>query len=258
MSTFTTKVLDHGFVHMRDSMPMLFGPEHIDGLGVGDFRIEDAARVSTAHLPDDVRASVGDNEERENRTSAQTKKLIKYMFDHEHATPFEQVKLSFVAKLPIFVARQWIRHRAGAFNEQSARYSKLPCQFYVPAVERMQAQSTANKQGSAECLPIESAEHMRNAITQCSEGTYALYEQMLSDGLTRELARMVLPTNFYTQWVWSTDLRNFMGFCKLRCDSHAQFEIRVYANAMLEMARAVAPYTISLFCERHGFGGANV
>jgi thymidylate synthase (FAD) len=254
---FTTRVLDHGFVHLRDSMPSLTGQKPVEGLGRGDFRIEEAARVSTSHLPNDVLNEIG-SEREETRAPEQTKKLIKYMFDHEHATPFEQVKLTFVAKLPIFVARQWIRHRAGAFNEQSARYSKLPCEFYVPPLERMQSQSTSNKQGSAEQLTEIMAKGMQDLIHRSAGRAYDEYESLLANGLTRELARMVLPTNFYTEWYWSTDLRNFLGFCKLRCDSHAQYEIRVYANAMLEMARAVAPYTVGLFCERHGFGGANV
>ncbi len=257
----TVKVLDHGFVHLRDSMPLRCNDGFIErtgGLGPGDMRIEEAARVSTSHLPDAVRASIGDDAELESRTPEQTKKLIKYMFDHQHTTPFEMVRMTYVIKAPIFVERQAVRHRMAGTNEQSARYSKLPCEFYVPQIERMQAQSTANKQGSAEQLDEEQALQCIGLIRRSSENAYRDYEAMLNSGLTRELARMVLPTNFYTQKFWTIDLHNFMGFCRQRCDSHAQWEIRQYANAMLEMARAVAPYTISLFCERHGFGDANV
>lgn len=255
----TTKVLDHGFVHLRDSMPDVREEDDAsNGLTWGDYRIEEAARVSMSHLPRSVLAAIGIAPDREvARTPEQTKKLLSFMFKHGHTTPFEQVRFTFIAKLPIFIARQWIRHRTGSFNEQSARYSKLPCEFYVPTLERMQAQSTANKQGSAEALPLDTAQNMREQIKFCSRSAYDSYEAMLDAGLTRELARMVLPTNLYTEWYWTTDLHNLMHFMSKRCAPDAQYEIRVYSNAMLEMARRVAPFAISLFCEKYGFGGAN-
>lgn len=258
MSSYVTKkVLDHGFVHLRDSMPKAVPVDPEVGLGEGDYRVEEAARVSTSHLPDSVRASLGiyvpgEDDPLEVRTAEQTKKLLTFMFKNGHTTPFEQVRFTWVIKLPIFVARQWIRHRTGSFNEQSARYSVLPCEFYVPTLERMQAQSTANKQGSAEPLLAEYAHGMINAMRTHSEGSYHLYENLLKGGLTRELARIVLPTNFYTEWYWTTDLHNLMHFLSKRCALDSQFEIRVYANAMLEMAALVAPFTISLFREKYG------
>jgi thymidylate synthase (FAD) len=251
----TARVLDHGFVHLRDSMPALDDKAtRGDVYGIGDARVVEAARVSMAHLPIEVIRELGLDLEPGERTEAHDKKTLKYMFDHAHTSPFEKVRFEFVAKMPIFVARQWIRHRMASVNEQSARYSKLPCEFYVPELDRMQAQSTANKQGSAELLPPSMAAAMRASIHKASRSAYATYEELLANGLTRELARMVLPTNFYTQWYWTVDLHNLMGFCRQRCDSHAQWEIRVYANTMLEMARHVAPYAVGLFCEKHGFG----
>jgi thymidylate synthase (FAD) len=253
----TTKVLDHGFVHLRDSMPSIWSTRVVDGLGAGDYRIEEAARVSTSHLPMDVQRSIGvAGDYAVTRTSEQTKKLIKYMFDNSHTTPFEMVRLTYVVKAPIFVERQAVRHRMAGTNEQSARYSKLPCEFYVPSIDRMQEQSTTNKQGSGALLDEEQALQCIGLIRRSAENAYRDYESMLNSGLTRELARMVLSTNFYTQKFWTIDLHNFMGFCRQRCDGHAQWEIRQYANAMLSMAEHVAPYVISLFREKHGLVAA--
>jgi thymidylate synthase (FAD) len=256
-SKSVVKVLDHGFVHLRDSMPHVnLGPDETvaDVLGPGDYRIEEAARISTSHLHLDVLIELGLSANEDERSAEKTKKLIRYMFEHAHTTPFEQVRFTFVARLPIFIARQWIRHRTGSFNEQSARYGELQEMFYVPSLDRMQAQSSANKQGSAQILAQKDGIECRDEIIYQSHKAYEGYQRMLKLGLTRELARMVLPTNFYTQWYWTTDLHNLMHFLSKRCAHDAQYEIRVYADAMLEMAALVAPFTISLFREKYGFG----
>ena len=245
----TAKVLDHGFVHLLDAMPhwRWVGPGPFPGLWPADIRVVQAARVSMAHLPDDVLASLGLETALEERTVDQDAKLIDYLMKNAHTSPFEKVRFEFVVKLPIFVARQWIRHRTGSFNEQSARYSKLPCEFYVPSLERLQAQSTSNKQASGEQLPASYQLDCREEILGASESAYHSYERMLSRGLARELARMVLPTNFYTQWYWTVDLHNLMHFLKLRLHAHAQYEIRLYAEAILGMVERVAPVSIGAF-----------
>lgn len=244
MSDWTTaKVLDHGFVHLLDAMP------HWDR-EKADQRVIQAARVSMAHVSLEVAAALGLDLTPEERSPEQDEKLIDYLMKNAHTSPFEKVRFEFVVKLPIFVARQWIRHRTGSFNEQSARYSKLPCEFYVPALDRMQAQSTSNKQASGQALESMQAHDCRNLIRASAEGAYADYEELLKRGLARELARTVLPTSFYTQWYWTVDLHNLMHFLKLRLHPHAQYEIRVYAEAMLAMVERVAPLSIGAF-RRH-------
>jgi thymidylate synthase (FAD) len=181
------------------------------------------------------------------RPVSDDKKLLTYLHKHRHTSPFEKVRFEFDCKMPIFVARQWVRHRNGSFNEVSARYSELPQEFYVPELERMQAQATTNKQGSAEPLALDAAHECRARIKVASERAYAAYRSMLNVGLARETARMVLPTNIYTHWWWTVDLHNLMHFLRLRLDSHAQYEIRVYAQALLDEARHVAPFTFKLF-----------
>lgn len=239
----TTKVLDHGFVHLLDSMP------HWER-GSADARVVQSARVSMAHSPSDVLESLGLESEPEDRKPEQDAKLIDYLMRNSHTSPFEKVRFEFVVKLPIFIARQWIRHRTGSFNEQSARYSKLPREFYVPELGRMQVQSTSNKQASAEALPEAAGKQCWGAIVVSSEDAYETYERLLETGLARELARMVLPTNFYTQWYWTVDLHNLLGFLRLRLHTHAQYEIRVYAEALLAMAERVAPLSVAAF-RRH-------
>jgi len=245
----TAKVLDHGFVHLLDAMPHWLRPAGLLGWAA-DARVVQAARVSMAHMPSDVLMSLGLETEMEERTREQDTKLIDYLLRNAHTSPFEKVRFEFVVKLPIFVARQWIRHRTGSFNEQSARYSKLPCEFYVPELTRMQAQSASNKQASGEPLAPEVASYALDLIDTNASAAYATYDHLLSLGLARELARMVLPTNFYTQWYWTVDLHNLMHFLKLRLHAHAQYEIRVYAEAILAMVERVAPVSIEAF-RRH-------
>jgi thymidylate synthase (FAD) len=217
-------VLDHGFVRVVDYM--------------GD----DAAVVQAA------RVSYG----RGTRKTTEDEGLIRYLMRHWHSTPFEMCEIKYHIKLPIFVARQWIRHRTANVNEYSARYSILDKEFYIPAPEHLAAQSADNRQGRGEILTGDSAARVLHLLRQDAEQTYAHYEEMLDDsglGLARELARMNLTLNTYTQWYWKTDLHNLFHFLRLRADSHAQYEIRVYAEAMLETVKAWVPLSHAAFCD---------
>lgn len=228
-------VLDHGFVRLVDSMPArALGPAP-QSWGPGDQRVVDAARVSIAG--EQVRPVSDD------------RKLLRYLLTNKHTTPFEQVRFTFHVKLPIFVARQWIRHRMGSFNEMSARYGVMPDEFYVPDPSRIQKQSVVNKQGSGEQFSERDAQGICAAIQGHNERSYAMYQEAIRMGLARELARMVLPVNLYTQWYWTTDLHNLVHFLRLRLHSHAQYEIRVYGEAIIGLVRCVAPCSISAFEE---------
>ncbi len=216
-------VLDHGFIRVVDYM--------------GD----DAAVVQAA------RVSYG----RGTRKALEDEGLIRYLMRHYHSTPFEMCEIKFHVKLPIFVARQWIRHRTANVNEYSARYSILDKDFYIPTPENLAAQSTDNRQGRGEVLDGSTAERVLNLLREDAEQTYGHYEEMLGDdiGLARELARMNLTLNTYTQWYWKTDLHNLFHFLRLRADSHAQYEIRVYAEAMLKMVEAWVPLAYRAFAD---------
>ncbi len=213
-------VLDHGFVTLVDYMG-------------NDDAIVQAARVSygagTKTLRDD-------------------KGLIRYLLRHHHTTPFEMVEAKFLAKMPIFVARQWVRHRTASLNEYSERYSLAIKEYYVPPLEAIQAQSTSNRQGREEKgWSIETKERMRNEIIAHSDASYALYNGLVERGLARELARTVLPVNFYTEWYWKIDLHNLMHFLSLRLDAHAQWEIRQYAVTMADMTKVIVPVAYEAF-----------
>jgi thymidylate synthase (FAD) len=214
-------VLDHGFIRVVDYM--------------GD----DAAVVQAA------RVSYG----RGTRKTSEDEGLIRYLMRHYHSTPFEMCEIKFHVKLPIFVARQWIRHRTANVNEYSARYSIMDKDFYLPSAAQMAVQSTDNRQGRGEVLDAATAERVLNLLRQDADQTYEHYEEMLGEGvgLARELARMNLTLNTYTQWYWKTDLHNLFHFLRLRADAHAQYEIRVYAEAMLEMAAAWVPLSYKAF-----------
>jgi thymidylate synthase (FAD) len=217
-------VLDHGFVRVVDYM--------------GD----DAAVVQAA------RVSYG----RGTRKTTEDEGLIRYLMRHWHSTPFEMCEIKYHIKLPIFVARQWIRHRTANVNEYSARYSILDKEFYIPAPEHLAAQSADNRQGRGEILTGNAAARVLSLLRQDAEQTYAHYEEMLDEngaGLARELARMNLTLNTYTQWYWKTDLHNLFHFLRLRADTHAQYEIRVYAEAMLETVKAWVPLSHAAFCD---------
>jgi len=214
-------VLDHGFVRVIDYM--------------GD----DAAVVQAA------RVSYG----RGTRKVSEDAGLIRYLMRHRHSTPFEMCEIKYHVKLPIFVARQWIRHRTANVNEISARYSILDREFYLPAPEQLAAQSSANRQGRGDLLEGDAALRVLDLLRADATLTYDHYAWMLNEnnadpdrpGLSRELARMNLTLNTYTQWYWKTDLHNLLHFLSLRADAHAQYEIRVYAEAMLESVKAWVP-----------------
>ncbi len=217
-------VLDHGFVRVIDYM--------------GD----DAAVVQAA------RVSYG----RGTRKISEDEGLIRYLMRHWHSTPFEMCEIKYHVKLPIFVARQWIRHRTANVNEYSARYSIMDKEFYIPAPAQLAAQSADNRQGRGAVLGGEEARRVLSLLRQDAEQTYAHYEEMLDEsglGLARELARMNLTLNTYTQWYWKTDLHNLFHFLRLRADAHAQYEIRVYAEAMLETVKAWVPLSFAAFCD---------
>ncbi|MBV8889986.1 MAG: FAD-dependent thymidylate synthase [Alphaproteobacteria bacterium] len=226
-------VLDHGFVRVIDYM--------------GD----DAAVVQAA------RVSYG----RGTRRVSEDRGLINYLMRHRHTTPFEMCEIKFHVKLPIFVARQWIRHRTANINEYSARYSILDNEFYLPSAEHLAAQASDNRQGRGTVLEGAAAARVLGLLRTEAERAYAGYTELLDEhcagaalepphrGLARELARMNLSLNFYTQWYWKTDLHNLMHFLSLRADSHAQYEIRAYAEAMLDVLARWVPMTHKAFLE---------
>ena len=221
------KVLDKGFVRL------------VDYLG-GDQRIVQAARVSYG---------AGTKSYRQDRA------LIHYLLRNDHTSPFEQVTLTFHAKMPIFVARQWVRHRTARLNEISGRYSIMKDEFYVPEPDQMRGQSEDNKQArSAEALPSAVVEKMLAEISNDQSELYGHYEGMVGEGLAREVARINLPLSLYTEWYWQIDLHNLLRFLHLRMDSHAQYEIRVFAEAMAVCAKAVAPMAYEAF-EEHMLHG---
>jgi thymidylate synthase (FAD) len=215
-------VLDHGFVRLVDSMG-------------NDLSVVRAARVSY-----EAAWRAGEDQGSDIR-------LINYLWTHHHTTPFEAVTFTFEVKAPIFVLRQWHRHRTWSYNELSARYRELPEEFYVPAPEMIGEQATANKQGrqagDPELLPRRQTQV--EIIRQHMEATFSEYRALLACGWPRELARSILPVATYSHMFATVDLLNLLKFLTLRCDAHAQYEIRVYADAMRELARAVAPVCVS-------------
>ena len=214
------KVLDKGFVRLVDYMG-------------SDQRIVAAARVSYGK---------GTKTLREDRT------LIHYLMRHAHTSPFEQVQLTFHCKMPIFVARQWIRHRTARLNEISGRYSVMKDEFYLPTADSIRTQSAVNKQGrSEEQVAPEAAAKMILQLDEGQRRSYAEYEAFLKIGVARELARIHLPLSLYTEWYWQIDLHNLFHFLELRLDEHAQYEIRQYAQVMAEMSRKVAPMAYEAF-----------
>lgn len=226
-------VLDAGFIRVIDYMG-------------NDDAIVQAARVSYGKGTKSVREDAG---------------LISYLMRHMHTTPFEMCEIKLHVKLPIFVARQWIRHRTANVNEYSARYSILDREFYVPSPEHLNVQSTSNRQGRGERLAADEAQRILRIIRDDSQRAYDHYIDLLNEGpqgqpldpdragLSRELARMNLTLNFYTQWYWKIDLHNLMHFLQLRADAHAQYEIRVYADAMLRIMEAWVPKTYAAFLD---------
>lgn len=226
-------VLDHGFVRVIDYM--------------GD----DSAIVQAA------RVSYGKGTKQTN----QDRGLIQYLMRHRHTTPFEMCEIKFHIKLPIFIARQWIRHRTASVNEYSARYSIMANEFYIPRPEDMAMQSKNNKQGRDNILSPEASEKLLHLLNEDAGRCYEHYQEMINEdisgntinednpSLARELARMNLTLNFYTEWYWKINLHNLFHFLSLRADPHAQYEIRVYAEAMLEIVKKWVPFAYEAFME---------
>ena len=208
------KCLDKGFVRLVDSMG-------------GDDAIVQAARVSYGKGTSKV---------------SQDRGLIRYLMRHRHTTPFEMVEFKFHCKMPIFVARQWVRHRTANINEYSLRYSQARDEFYYPDPEHIQFQSALNKQGRMGEVPAELKQKVQDYFKEISERSFAVYSELNEAGVARELARSVLPVNLYTEWYWKNDLHNLLHFIGLRSDSHAQYEIRVFSDAMDQSVKAVAPF----------------
>jgi len=226
-------VLDHGFVRVIDYMG-------------DDAAICQAARVSYGKGTKSVQNDAG---------------LIRYLMRHWHSTPFEMCEIKLHVKLPVFVARQWIRHRTANVNEYSARYSILDREFYIPEPDALAAQSVVNNQGRGEALSGEEAARVLEYLKGDAARCYDHYEEMIGQegqqGLARELARMNLPANIYTQWYWKVDLHNLFHFLRLRADSHAQYEIRVYAEEICKLVADWVPAAYGAF-EDYRMGGATI
>lgn len=226
-------VLDHGFVRVIDYMG-------------DDAAVVQAARVSYGTGTKRIREDAG---------------LINYLMRHRHTSPFEMCELKLHAKMPIFVAREWVRHRVANLNETSARYSILDNEFYMPAPEQLGTQSRSNRQGRGETLTGDESARVLEILRDDAARAYAHYEEMLNEntagetidpakaGLARELARMNLSVNFYTQWYWKIDLHNLLHFLNLRTDPRAQYEIRVYADAILDVVKHWVPLTYAAFMD---------
>jgi thymidylate synthase (FAD) len=234
-------VLDHGFVRVIDYMG-------------DDAAIVQAARVSYGRGTKRTRDDAG---------------LINYLMRNSHTSPFEMCEIKLHVKLPIFVARQWVRHRTASLNEYSARYSVLDSEFYIPDADKLAAQSTANRQGRDEVLNAAEGEKVRELLRSDAEQAFEHYHDMLNEGtggqpadedrqgLARELARIGLPVSTYTQWYWKVNLHNLLHFLGLRADAHAQWEIRAYADVILDVVKRWAPLTHAAFMN-YQVGGAHL
>ena len=208
------KCLDKGFVRLVDSMG-------------GDNAIVQSARVSYGKGTSKV---------------SQDRGLIRYLMRHRHTTPFEMVEFKFHCKMPIFVARQWVRHRTANINEYSLRYSEARDEFYIPDPDQIEYQSALNKQGRAGKVSNELKNKVIHYFNEISDRSFEIYSELNREGVARELARAILPVNLYTEWYWKNDLHNLLHFVGLRSDSHAQFEIRVFSDAMASYIKKVAPH----------------
>ena len=208
------KCLDKGFVRLVDSMG-------------GDNAIVQAARVSYGKGTSKV---------------SQDRGLIRYLMRHRHTTPFEMVEFKYHCKMPIFVARQWVRHRTANINEYSLRYSEARDEFYYPNPENIQFQSALNKQGRLGEVSDDLKKKVSKYFKEISDRSFEIYSELNSAGVARELARAVLPVNLYTEWYWKNDLHNLLHFIGLRSDNHAQYEIRVFSDAMAKSVKKVAPF----------------
>ena len=223
------KVHEHGFVALMDVMPRL----------VPEGQTADAAIVQAA------RVSYGQGTKRVNEDRG----LIRYLLRHRHTTPFEMIEFKFHISMPIFIARQWIRHRTANVNEYSGRYSIIPDHFYRPTVDEVRKQSASNRQGGEERFQVSSEQELQTAqefvrYLEEAEALYTKYSALTERGVSRELARIGLPVSVYTQWYWKCDLHNILRFLSLRMDSHAQAEIRAYSEAMYVLMEPIVPITM--------------
>jgi len=208
------KCLDKGFVRLVDSMG-------------GDDAIVQSARVSYGKGTSKL---------------SQDRGLIRYLMRHRHTTPFEMVEFKFHCKMPIFVARQWVRHRTANINEYSLRYSEARDEFYYPNPDHIEFQSSINKQGRMGEVDSDLKKKVQNYFKEISERSFEIYSELNEAGVARELARAILPVNLYTEWYWKNDLHNLLHFIGLRSDDHAQYEIRVFSDAMASFVKEVAPF----------------
>lgn len=220
-------VLDHGYIELLDVMPRF---SHSDR--TIDTAIVEAARISTGGAIKSVEEDI---------------KLIDYLWKNGHTSPFEMVELKWEMKMPIFIARQWVRHRTANINEYSGRYSKILNDYYLPKTEDVRTQSKINNQGSEEFIGADIAEAFIQDLDDHCVESYRLYEDYLKQGVSREMARVFLPVNFYTKWIWKNDLHNTLKFLALRMHPHAQKEIQQYAVKMFDIMKQILPITISSF-----------
>lgn len=218
--------LDHGFVTLVDCMPRVLRDEE----ETADYSIVEAARTSY---------------QRGTKTIADDKTLIRYLMRHDHSSPLEMIEFKFHCKMPIFVARQWVRHRTASISELSGRYSEMPNEFYIPRLDDYRIQSQTNTQGSEKNEDVFDSVAMMGSFQGTSSGAFEIYLDFLEQGLAREQARIILPLNTYTEWFWKIDLKNILHFLDLRCDHHSQKEIQVYGNAILNLITPIVPWTIS-------------
>lgn len=233
----TIKCLDHGHVTMIDSMPRLVPYDR----KTADYAIVQAARVS-----------YGDG----TKSVSEDRGLIRYLMRHKHTTPLEMIEFKFHCKMPVVVARQWIRHRTANVNEYSGRYSIMRDEFYRPDQSNVRSQSKTNKQGGDDSADHQAASEFLRQVDSVCEMAYKSYESAVASGISREQARMMLPLNLYTEWYWKIDLHNLLHFLALRCDAHAQQEIRVFAEAMLELVKPIVPWTVEAWEDYHDHRGA--
>ncbi len=220
------RIHEHGFIALVDAMPRLVPQEK-----TADFAIVQSARVSYGEGTKQVSEDRG---------------LVRYLMRHRHSTPFEMVEFKFHVAMPIFIARQWIRHRTANVNEYSARYSIVPDRFYRPSIENIRAQSTSNRQGGETPVEVGTAEQFLSLLDD-AEKLYGKYLHLTEQGVARELARAALPVSVYTEWYWKCDLHNILHFLSLRMDPHAQIEIREYAQAMYRLIQPIVPVACEAF-----------
>lgn len=227
--------LDKGFVRLLDVMPRLIS----DDQKTADYIIAETARVSYG----DGTKSISENNT-----------LIRYLLRNNHSSPIEMINFKFMCKAPICCVRQIFRHRMQSINEMSARYSIMKDEFYIPELKDVHQQSTSNKQGGEQFF--EGAEEFIEDLNDICSDSYDLYLKLIEKGLSREQARMLLPVNLYTQWIFNMNLHNLLHFLSLRCDKHTQFETRVFADAILELIRPIVPVTIEAWEDYHPMRGA--